>query len=144
LLIVGILGVFYSPGNPGRFNALRDELRRHNLVPVLFDFNIPADRDITETVTLIARMARFIVADLTDPASIPLELQAISPHVAVPIRSLVRKDQKPFSMFKDLLKYPWVLPPYEYSDLDELLANLHEEVIVPAETKRAQLKGHEA
>jgi len=121
-------------------DALRCELRRHNLTPVLFDFDIPADRDITETVTLLARMARFIVADLTDPASIPMELQAIAPDVAVPILSLVQKGQKPFSMFGTLKKYHWVLPPYPYSDIDELLANLEDEIIAPAEAKRIELK----
>ena len=32
-------------------------------LPVLFDFTIPAKRDITETISLLARMARFVVAD---------------------------------------------------------------------------------
>jgi hypothetical protein len=121
-------------------DALRQALRRDNLTPVLFDFAIPADRDITETVTLLARMARFIVADLTDPASIPMELQAIAPDLAVPIRSVVQKGQKPFSMFGTLKKYHWVLPPYQYSDVDELLANIQQEIIVPAEAKRIELK----
>ena len=44
---------------------------------MLFDFDVPATRDITETVSLLARMARFIIADLTDPSSIPKELEAI-------------------------------------------------------------------
>jgi hypothetical protein len=33
-------------------------------------------------------MARFIIADLTDPSSIPKELEAIVPHLAVPIQPL--------------------------------------------------------
>jgi len=137
--VVLILGRF-TPERKVVLDALRGELRHHNLTPVLFDFAIPADRDITETVTLLARMARFIVADLTDPASIPMELQAIAPDVAVPIRSLVHKDQKPFSMFGTLKKYHWVLPPYRYNSMDELLANLQGEVIAPAEIKLRELK----
>jgi hypothetical protein len=137
--VVLILGSF-TKERKVVLDALRNELRHHNLTPILLDFAIPADRDITETVTLLARMARFIVADLTDPASIPMELQAIAPDVAVPIRSLVQKDQRPFSMFATLKKYHWVLPPYEYSDIDELLANLQGEIIAPAEAKRRELK----
>ena len=38
-------------------------------------------------------------------------------------------------MFKDLFKYDWMLPPYRYESLDELLATLAEEVIAPAEAK---------
>jgi uncharacterized protein YjbI with pentapeptide repeats len=52
-------------------DALREELRKRDYVPILFDFEIPERRNITETVTLLARMARFIIADLTDPSSIP-------------------------------------------------------------------------
>lgn len=120
-------------------DSLRRELRRRNLSPVLFDFSIPEHRDVTETVTLLARMARFVIADLTDPASIPMELQAIAPDVAVPICTIILRGQDPFSMFKTLDKYHWVLPPYEYSDLDQLLRNLDAEVIRPAEDKRIEL-----
>jgi hypothetical protein len=50
-------------------DALRDELRKRNYLPILFDFKVPERRNTTETVTLLARMARFIIADLTDPRS---------------------------------------------------------------------------
>lgn len=136
--VVLILGRF-TDDRKAVLDALRIEIRRHNLTPVLFDFDMPADRDITETVTLLARMARFIIADLSDPASIPMELQAIAPDVAVPIRSIIHTGQEPFSMFRTLAKYHWVLPPYQYDDLDDLLANLDTQVIAPAEAKRAEL-----
>ena len=60
-------------------DALREELRKRDYLPILFDFELPERRNVTETVTLLARMARFIIADLTDPSSIPQELQAIIP-----------------------------------------------------------------
>jgi hypothetical protein len=31
-------------------DALREELRNRNLLPILFDFVIPASRDVTETI----------------------------------------------------------------------------------------------
>jgi hypothetical protein len=65
-------------------DALREELRKRDYLPILFDFAVPATRDITETVSLLARMARFIIADLTDPSSIPKELEAIVPSLALP------------------------------------------------------------
>ena len=50
-------------------DALREELRKRNYLPILFDFSAPATRDITETISLLARMARFVVADITDAKS---------------------------------------------------------------------------
>jgi hypothetical protein len=43
-------------------------------------------------------------------------------------------------MFKDFLDYPWVLVPYRYDNLENLLASLEEEVIAPAETKAQEIE----
>jgi hypothetical protein len=116
-------------------DALREELRKRDYLPILFDFAVPATRDITETVSLLARMARFIIADLTDPSSIPKELEAIVPSLAVPVQPLLEGSSRPYAMFKDYWKYEWVLPVYRYEGLEPLLATLAEKVIAPAEGK---------
>jgi hypothetical protein len=116
-------------------DALREELRKRDYLPILFDFAVPATRDITETVSLLARMARFIIADLTDPSSIPKELEAIVPSLAVPVQPLLEGSSRPYAMFKDYWKYEWVLPVYRYEGLEPLLATLAEKVIAPAEEK---------
>jgi hypothetical protein len=116
-------------------DALREELRKRDYVPILFDFAVPATQDITDTVSLLARMARFIIADLTDPSSIPKELEAFVPHLAVPVQPLLEGSSRPYAMFKDYWKYDWVLPPYQYEGLEPLLATLGERVIAPAEAK---------
>jgi len=116
-------------------DAIREELRKHDYLPILFDFDVPATRDITETVSLLAHMARFIIADLTDPSSIPKELEAIVPGLAVPVQPLLEGSAQPYSMFKDYWKYDWVLQPYRYEGLDPLLASLADKVIAPAEAK---------
>src|SRR5262245_27171406 len=116
-------------------DALREELRKRDYLPILFDFEVPATRDITETVTLLARMARFIIADLTDPSSIPKELEAIVPGLAVPVQPLLEGPSRTYAMFKDYWKYDCVLPIYRYKGLKALLAALRNKVIAPAERK---------
>jgi uncharacterized protein YjbI with pentapeptide repeats len=136
--VVLILGRF-TEERKAVLDALRDELRDHDYSPIVFDFDLPADHDITETVTLLARMARFVIADLTDPSSIPQELQAFVPDVAVPVQPIILQDQDPWSMFPDLKKYPWMLEPYAYGDLTTLLVDLTTRVIEPASAKREEL-----
>jgi uncharacterized protein YjbI with pentapeptide repeats len=132
--VVLILGRF-THERKAVLDAVREELRKHNYLPILFDFDVPATRDITETVSLLARMARFIVADLTDPSSIPKELEAIVPGLAVPVQPLLEGASRPYAMFKDYWKYDWVLPVYRYEGIEPLLATLAEKVIAPAEGK---------
>ena len=130
-----ILGRF-TPERKAILDALRGELRKRDYLPILLDFDVPARRDITETVSLLARMARFIIADLTDPSSIPKELEAIVPSLAVPVQPLLLEaSAEPYGMFKDYWKYDWVLPVYRYKALEPLLATLEEKVIAPAEGK---------
>lgn len=135
--VVLILGRFSSERKT-ILAALRDELRNRDLVPVIFDFEQPTDRDITETVTLLARMARYVVADLTDPRSIPHELYAIAPHVEVPIQPIILGSQEPWSMFNDLLKFPWVLEPHPYVDLRDLVLHF-DELLARVEIKRRDI-----
>jgi hypothetical protein len=80
-------------------------------------------------------MARFIIVDMTDPSSIPKELEAIVPHLAVPVQPLLEGASRPYAMFKDYWKYDWVLPPHRYEGLATLLASIAENVIAPAEAK---------
>jgi len=137
--VVHLLGRF-TPERKHILDAMRVALRREGLVPVLFDFEKAEDRNITETVTLLARMARFVIADLSDPASIPQELQAIVPHVRVPIRMIIAEGQSPYSMSRDLLQYPWVIRPlYRYRDETYLMAGLRKEIIDVAEAKRTEI-----
>jgi hypothetical protein len=114
---------------------LRKDLRHRGYLPILFDFDVPANRDITETVSLLARLARFIVADLTNPSSIPKELEVIVPGLAVPVQPLLQGARRPYTMFKDYWKYDWVLPVHRYEGLEPLLASMKEKVIGPAEAK---------
>lgn len=138
--VVLILGRF-TKKRKRVLDTLRIALREFDYVPVVFDFDAPEDRDLTETVTLLARMARFVVADLTDPASIAQELQAIAPDVAVPIKLIIKATDKPYAMSKDLRKYPWVLKPFAYDDLDHLVQSLKKKVVKPAEKCRRKLSG---
>jgi hypothetical protein len=135
--VVLILGRF-TPERKAVLDAIREELRNRHYVPILFDFEPSARRDITETVTLLARMALFIIADLTEPSSIPKELEAIVPHLAVPVQPLL-EGERPYAMFTDYWKYDWVLPVHRYDGLDALLGTLRDKVIVPAETMKNAL-----
>jgi hypothetical protein len=135
--VVLILGRF-SPERKAVLDALREELRRRDYLPVVFDFDIPKNRDITETVSLLARMSRFVIADLTEARSIPQELATIVPDLpSVPVQPILLATEREYSMFEHFKRYPWVLPDYLYTSIEGLLAALKIGVIDPAE-KRAE------
>ena len=137
--VVLILGRFGE--HKAVLDAIRNELRKNNYLPVLFDFEKPTNRDITETVRTLAHLSRFIIADITEPRSIPQELQAIVPHLAVPVQPLILEGSTgEYAMFQDLSKYRWMLPIHPYKDIDYLLDSLGEKVIVPAEAKAQELE----
>ena len=137
--VVLILGRF-TPERKAVLDAIRNELRKRDYLPVLFDFDKPASRDLTETVRTLAHLARFIIADLTEPRSIPQELQAIVPGLAVPVQPLLLEGSTgEYGMFQDLRKYDWVLEVHRYDSLEDLIASLGDRVIAPAEAKAKEL-----
>jgi uncharacterized protein YjbI with pentapeptide repeats len=73
-----ILGRFTEKRKPV-LEALREELRQHKYLPILFDFDKPGSLSRDETITLLARMARFVIADISDAKSVLQELRGIVP-----------------------------------------------------------------
>jgi Pentapeptide repeats (8 copies) len=138
--VVLILGRF-TPERKAILNALREALKARNYSPVIFDFQKPASRNLTETVSTLAHMARFVIADITDPKSIPQELQRIVPDLpSVPVQPLLDSSFKEYAMFGDFFDYPTVLTPHRYDRIEELVASLDEKVIAPAVNRAKEIE----
>jgi hypothetical protein len=138
--VVLILGRFTPPERKAVLDALREELRKRDYLPVLFGFDKPASRDITETISLLARMA--VIADITEARSIPQELMVIAPDLpSVPIQPLLQEGAGEYGMFEHFRRYPWVLKEHVYASPQRLIADLGERVIAPAEAKVRELRG---
>jgi hypothetical protein len=116
-------------------------LRKRDYVPIVFNFDKPETKDFTETVRLLAGLSKFVIADITNPKSSPLELQATIPEIMVPLQPIIQKGEKPFAMLQDLwIKHrDWVFEPIRYSSVDRLVETMDAEIIDPAEARFAEL-----
>lgn len=141
-----ILGRF-TEGRKALLEAIRSALRQRGYLPVVFDFERPTGRDLTETVMVLAGMCRFIIADITKPRSVPLELEATVPNYMIPFVPILESGEEPFSMFVDLWRKhrEWVLDPLRYDSADRLIELFDAAVLEPAlqrcdalEKKKAQ------
>lgn len=122
--LVLILGRFTS-NRKSVLDRLRAELRRLGYAPVLFDFEKPSSRDLTETISTLAHMSRFILADITDARSIPQELTSIVPNLpSVPVQPLLQADSTEYGMFEHFQRYPWVLDVHNYRDAEGIVEDL--------------------
>jgi hypothetical protein len=135
-----LLGRF-TEGRMVVLERLRDKLRGLGYVPMVFNFDKPETKDFTETVRLLASLSKFVIVDITNPRSAPLELQATVPDYMVPFAPILQQGEQPFSMFVDLQnKYDWVLQPVVgYTSVDRLIEVLEDKVVRPAEAKFNEL-----
>ncbi len=132
----------------GRFSAerklvldgIKDKLRSRNYLPIMFDFEKPSNRDLTETITSLAGLSKFIIADLTDAKSIPQELMSIVPNLlSVPVQPIILEGQREYAMFEHFIRYQSVLPIYEYTSISSLLERFDEDIILAAEGKVVEI-----
>jgi Pentapeptide repeats (8 copies) len=140
-----LLGRF-TKGRIEILERLREELRKRGYLPIIFNFDKPETKNFTETVRLLAGMSNFVIADVTNPTSAPLELQATVPEVMVPFRPIIQEGEKPFAMLEDLWiqHREWVFEPLYYSSLDALVGALDEKIIKPAKARFAELLARKA
>ena len=140
-----ILGRFSDPQRKSVLDGLREKLREFDLLPIVFDFDRPTDKDYTETVQTLAGMSMFVIADVTNPKSTPLELEATVKQFKIPFIPIIdiSVDPRPFAMLVDLQKsFHWVLPTLQYESKEDLLddENLKTYIIDRAVAKREELR----
>jgi uncharacterized protein YjbI with pentapeptide repeats len=138
-----ILGRFADPLRKEVLDGLRERLREFNLLPIVFDFDRPTDKDYTETVQTLAGMSMFVIVDVTNPKSTPLEMEATVKHFKIPFVPIidVSVDERPYAMMVDLQKsFHWVLNTLEYRSKDQLLDKIKVAIIDRAMKKRQELR----
>lgn len=126
--VVLILGNF-SPERKRILDNIRSQLRTYDLIPVMFDFNKPASRNLTETVITLASMSKFIIADITSPRSIPHELATlIKEFPSIAVYPIIQEYETEYGMFQDLAAYPWVkeIRRYNSQTIDEVVRTIAE------------------
>lgn len=139
-----ILGRFKPPERKAILDVLAEELRIHHLLPIIFDFEGSTERDLTETIKILAGMSLFVIVDVTDPKCAPLELQATVPDYQIPFVTIIQKGETPFAMLDDLKKYDWVLPVLEYPSSELLRKAFKKAILDRALAKHHELKKQKA
>jgi uncharacterized protein YjbI with pentapeptide repeats len=120
-------------------DSARDLLREKGYAAIEFDGETPSSRDNSETVAVLARMCRFVVADATSPQSVPHELGLFAADACVPFAIIVRNELA-YSMSHDYQKYPWFLGIFRAST-DSDYARIIDTIAVKAEGYIDYLRG---
>lgn len=134
----------------GRFNArrlpvleaIKARLTEHDYIPELFTFARPDSRDLVESILGFAALSRFVIADLSEPRSIPQELQAIVPNLqSVAVVPIINEGGREFATFDSIARRPNVVQPtIRYRGIADLETKLDGEIVAAAEeTRRAVL-----
>lgn len=122
-------------------NLIRDAVRHARKIPLVFDFDKPASKDLTGTIEVLARLASYVVVDLSDPRSVPHELATVVPFLrTTPIVPLLDTRSSTYGMFPDIARYPWVLETRQYeSEVD--LKNILPGILESAAQQATRLRG---
>jgi hypothetical protein len=96
-----LLGRF-TEGRIVVLERLRERLRDLGYLPMVFNFDKPETKNFTETVRLLCNLSHFVIVDITNPHSAPLELQATVPDYMVPFAPILQQGEQSFAMFVDL------------------------------------------
>ncbi|PWH12365.1 MAG: hypothetical protein DDG60_13490 [Anaerolineae bacterium] len=139
-----LLGHFGTPDRKAILETLKDGLRKYDLLPVVFEYERPSEKDFTDTIRTLASLSYFVIADMTNPKAAPLELPTTLPDYQVPLVPILQVGERPFAMMNGLhKKYNWVLEPVPYTSAAMLRQELKSAIIDPALKKRNKLRFNE-
>ena len=122
-------------------DGIQDQIRSHDYIPVLFDFDRTDAPGFEDMISNLARIARFVIIDLTETPVSYAEILLRIENIPVPVKPLLMKQEAS-------QRGPWPAAPrpqiplldlYLYKDAPDLVANFGKEVIGPAEAKLSAL-----
>ena len=91
---------------------------------------------------MLAGLARFVIADITDAAEVRAELPNIlRDFTSLPVQPILLRGEPEFIGMQHLKRFPWLLPTFEYNSQEHLLVSLQKDVVGPAEAKALELRG---
>jgi len=125
-----ILGRF-SDGAIDRLHQIKEELRIRNFSPIVFDFKSPKSLDLIEVIVLLSLLSKFIIADLSEPKSVPAELQAILGSLMIPVVPILQRNSTPYGTFTSTNRYFWVLPVLIFDTTDDLKRVFDKAIVEP-------------
>lgn len=116
-------------------HIIRDELRnRYDLLPIMFEFEPIAKDPTIRTLSTLAHLSRFVIADLTDAKSVLQELEKISHDLpTLPVQPILLEGADLPPMADSFFIMQSVLKLYRYSTIEKLIEDLAKKVIAPAE-----------
>ncbi|MCK4608164.1 MAG: pentapeptide repeat-containing protein [Gammaproteobacteria bacterium] len=115
--VVLILGNF-SKKTKLILDKIKNQLREYDFIPVMFDFDKPSSRNLTETVITLASMAKFVIADLSSSKSIPHELATIIHRLqSVNFYPIIVDGENEYTMFEEFKNFSWVKPIKKYNSI---------------------------
>ncbi len=114
--------------------SLRAALRRKNYSPIVIEFQSAALPNMAETVKILARLSRFVVADLTKEKRIPQILDSVVHYLpTIPIQPVLETGQAEPEAAGHYKKYRWVLELVRFTDPEDVAKRAETDVIKPAE-----------
>ncbi len=121
-----ILGRFGA--NLDNLNMIAEALRSRQFSPIIFDFEVE-DLTLIETIKFLALLSKFIIVDISNPKSVPSELEAIISTVIIPIVPIVISEYNPFGTFSAYSNLPNVLKPILFDTVQQIVDQIDELII---------------
>jgi len=125
-----ILGRFGE--NLERLRKIKEKLRKENFSPIVFDFESPDTLDLIEMIILLSLLSKFIIVDLSEPKSVPAELQAILSTLMIPVVPILNRNSTVYGTYSFTNRYSWVLPVLIFDNIEEVLKVFKKAIIDPA------------
>jgi len=114
--------------------SLKNTIRAHGYLPLLFTFEKPVKQELMETVRTMALMSKFVIVDISKRSGQYHELASIVPTTYIPFVTIARKGTRVTAMHREFEHQYWFCNEYiEYpkKEASKQIPALFETKILP-------------